>query len=108
MTNHTTTPQPTLHIAPRAIATQAIAALRRVPAVRAVGNPAVAIGAADAWQHVTIHSLTHLTLLLTLGATADIPAVRNQIHTALVPALSRWLGEPVTVDIHIVALAADA
>lgn len=108
MTQYTTTSQPTLHIAPRAIATQAIAALRRVPAVLAVGHPATPIAAPDAWERVSIHGLTQLTLLLTLTATADIPTVRTQIQSALAPALSRWLGEPVTVAIHIVALAADA
>jgi hypothetical protein len=104
----TDTTQAMVYIAPRAIARFALAILSAIPAVRAIGRTAVPLSAPGAWEQVTIHQPTQLTLLLTVAASADITATRHAVHDRLGARLTAWLGEPVTLDIHIVALAPDA
>lgn len=101
---HTTT-DAYLTLTHRAVANYIVHALRRYPAVLAIGQPATPITADDAWQAIQLPSVTDVTVLVTMGADADLTAQRQLLQAALTQRLGDWLDRPVVITIHVTALA---
>jgi hypothetical protein len=97
-----------LTLSHRAIASFIIQILRRHPAVSAVGRPSVQISAEHAWQGIQLAQITEVTLLVSLAPGCDVTHECSQIRTDVSLQLGRWLEQPVTIDVYVIALAPSA
>jgi hypothetical protein len=97
-----------LTLSHRAIASFIVQILRRHPAVSAVGSPSIEISAEHAWQGIQLAQITEVTLLVSLAPGCDVTHECSQIRTDVSLQLGRWLEQPVTIDVYVIALAPSA
>jgi hypothetical protein len=86
----------------RAVANYIVYTLRQHPAVIAIGQPAIPLTADDAWQAIQLPSITDATILVTLRSGHDLTAL---LQAELTHRLGTWLERPVSVAVHVTALA---
>jgi len=89
----------------RAVANYIVHTLRQHPAVIAIGQPAIPITADDAWQAIQLPSITDATVLVTMSTELDFAAQRQLLQAELTQRLGTWLDRPVSVAVHVTALA---
>jgi len=97
-----------LSLSHRAIASFITQILRRHPAVSAVGSPSIQISAEHAWQGIQLEQFTDVTLLVSLAPGCDVTHECSQIRSDVSLQLGRWLEQPVSIDVYIIALAPSA
>jgi hypothetical protein len=73
--------------------------------VIAIGQPAIPLTADDAWQAIQLPSITDATILVTMGTGHDLTAQRQLLQAELTHRLGTWLERPVSVAVHVTALA---